>query len=105
MPTGKAKLEPSIKCSRDTIPVDASPRWINQKTKSILQPKNSVAFIQVPKSTMGANQQRNCLEAAKLAIKIVPGYTAQNKQALIQLYEEEDLKRDGLQNTLDELCI
>ena len=95
-----------IKCSKDTIPVDAfTPLDKSENKINTAAQEFRDTFIQVPKSTMGANQQRNCLEAAKLAMrKSSPVTLHKIKQALDDLYEEEDLKRDGLQNTLDELC-
>ena len=95
-----------IKCSNEAIPVDAfTPLGKSENQINTAAQEFRDTFIQVPKSTIGANQQRNCLEAAKQAMNSDSLVTLHSiKRALDDLYEEEDQRRDSLQNALDELC-
>lgn len=95
-----------INCFEEAVPVDAfTPLGKSENQINTAAQEFRDTFVQVPKSNIGPNQQRNCLEAAKLAMRSSSTVTLHSiKRALDDLYEEEDLKRDSLQNTLGELC-
>ena len=70
-----------IKCSKDTIPVDAfTPLDKSENKINTAAQEFRDTFIQVPKSTMGANQKRMPRGSKAGDAKIVPGYTAQKNK-------------------------
>ena len=97
-----------IDCSDQSIPLDAfTPLDSADKNLKRAAQDFRDTFIQIPRGGMGPSQQKHCYEAAYRALKSknTPITLSLIKSELDNYYEEESLKRDGLQNTMDDMCI
>ena len=97
-----------IDCFDQSIPLDAFTS-LNSTDRDIKRAAQDFrdTFVQIPKGGMGPSQQKHCYEAAYRAMKSKgsPITLSSIKGELDNYYEEENLKRDGLQNTMDDLCV
>ena len=96
-----------IDCYDKSIPLDAfTPSSTTDKDMKRAALEFRDTFVQIRKEGMGANQLKHCYEAAYRTMKLKKSHvTLQSiRDQLDNYYEEENLKRDGLWLTMDELC-
>ena len=97
-----------IDCLDKSIPLDAfTPLDTSEKDIKRAAQEFRDTFVQIPKGGIGPSQQKHCYEAAYRAMKAKksPITLTSIRSELDCYYDEENLKRDSLQNTMDDLCI
>ena len=97
-----------IDCLENSVPLDVfTPVRATDKDIKLAAQEFRDTFVQIPKGGMGANQHAHCFKAAYNAMKSMKSSVtlASIRAELDKYYEEEDIKRDSLQNTMDGLCV